>query len=42
MAIFLLFLIGLFYTTTIREGNSPGGDFSMYILHAKNIVEGRS
>jgi len=41
IAIFLLFLIGWFYTTTIREGNSPGGDFSMYILHAKNIVEGR-
>jgi len=41
MVILVIVLIGLFYITTIREGNRPGGDFSMYIHHAKNIVEGR-
>ena len=41
IVIVVIVVVGLFYITTIREGNRPGGDFSMYILHAKNIVEGR-
>lgn len=36
----ILILIGIFYVTTIREGHNWGGDFSMYIRHAKNISEG--
>ena len=36
----VLILIGIFYTLTIRDGHNWGGDFSMYIHHAKNIVEG--
>jgi hypothetical protein len=35
-------LIGSFYVTTLRAGHDWGGDFSMYIHHAKNIVEGRA
>jgi len=34
--------IGFIYITTIREGHNWGGDFSMYIHHAKNIAEGKS
>ena len=30
----------LFYFLTIRDGHNWGGDFSMYIHHAKNIVDG--
>jgi len=30
----------LFYFLTIRDGHNFGGDFSMYIHHAKNIVDG--
>ena len=33
--------VGLFYLSTIREGHNWGGDFSMYIHHAKNIIEGK-
>jgi 4-amino-4-deoxy-L-arabinose transferase-like glycosyltransferase len=33
--------IGIFYFLTIREGQQ-WGDFSQYIQHAKNIVEGKS
>jgi hypothetical protein len=33
-------IVGIFYTATIREGHNWGDDFSMYIRHAKNIVEG--
>ena len=32
--------IGIFYLMTIREGHNWGGDFSLYIQHAKNIIEG--
>jgi hypothetical protein len=38
----LLAAIGLFYISTIRPGLDWDGDNSMYIHHAKNIVEGRS
>lgn len=35
-----IILISLFYILTIRHGHDWGDDFSMYIHHAKNIVEG--
>ena len=31
--------VGAFYILTIREGHNWGGDFSQYILHAKNLVD---
>ena len=34
-------IIGIFYLSTIRHGHSWEGDFSMYIMHAMNIAEGR-
>jgi hypothetical protein len=39
--VLLIVAIGAFYITTIRPGHDWGGDFSLYIHHAKNIVEGR-
>lgn len=36
-----IMLIGLFYFFTIRAGHHWGGDFSMYIHLAQNIVEGK-
>jgi hypothetical protein len=36
----IIALIGIFHLLTLREGHCWGGDFSMYIQHAKNIVEG--
>jgi len=33
-------LIGTFQVATIRTGHEWGDDFSMYILHARNIVKG--
>ena len=41
IVLLLVLIIGLFYLTTIREGHRWAGDFSMYIHHAKNIVEGK-
>ena len=32
--------IGVFFLATIREGHVWGGDFSLYIRHAQNIVRG--
>jgi len=37
----LIAIIASFYLFTMREGHSWGDDFSMYLLHAKNIVEGK-
>lgn len=37
-----ILVIGVFYLLTIRQGHDWGDDFSMYIQHAKNIVEGAS
>ncbi len=34
-------LISLFFAATLRQGHAWGGDFSQYILHARNIAEGR-
>lgn len=36
----LVALIGVFYILTIRPGHYWGDDFALYILHARNIVEG--
>ncbi len=36
----IITVIGVFYLFTLRGGHSWGGDFSMYIHHVKNIVEG--
>ena len=38
--VMVIFLIGVFYLVTIRPGHRWGDDFSMYILHARNIVQG--
>jgi len=40
LVLLLISVIGLFYILTIREGQGWGGDFSIYIHHAKNICEG--
>jgi 4-amino-4-deoxy-L-arabinose transferase-like glycosyltransferase len=37
----IIFAIGCFHLLTLRDGQSWGGDFAMYLAHAKNIVEGR-
>lgn len=34
--------IGLLHVGALREGHEWGGDFSLYIAHAKNLVEGVS
>ena len=34
--------IALFYGLTLREGHAWGDDFSQYLLHARNIAEGRN
>jgi len=34
--------VGAFYVMTIRDGHEWGDDFSLYILHAKNLAEGVS
>lgn len=41
LVVLIIIALGIFYLTTIREGHDWGGDFSMYIHHAKNIVEGK-
>ena len=40
IALSLILAIGLFYLSTIRDGHDWDGDHSMYIQHARNIVEG--
>lgn len=37
----LIAIIASFYLFTIREGHNWGDDFGMYLLHAKNIAEGK-
>jgi hypothetical protein len=32
--------VGVFHLTTIRNGHEWADDFSLYIMHAKNLVEG--
>lgn len=36
----IILAVGTFYFATIRDGHNWGGDFSMYIHHAKNIADG--
>lgn len=36
----LIVLIGIFYFSTVRDGQGWDDDFSMYIHHAKNTAEG--
>jgi hypothetical protein len=38
--ILIVLSVGLFYLGTVREGHDWGDDFSLYISHARNIVEG--
>lgn len=40
LAFGLIACIGIFHAATIRDGHSWGDDFSMYILHARNLAEG--
>lgn len=37
----MLAAIGCFYVLTLRAGHDWGDDFAMYLLHARNLVEGR-
>ena len=37
----LILAVGVFYAATLRNGHNPGGDFAQYILHARNLAEGR-
>ena len=36
-----VFVVAIFYILTLRIGHNWGGDFSQYIHHAKNIIEGK-
>ncbi len=38
----IILAVGAFYLATIREGHEWGDDFSLYIMHAKNLSEGVS
>ncbi len=40
-AIGLLALVGAAHVAAIRPGHVWGGDFAMYVLHARNLAEGR-
>jgi hypothetical protein len=37
---FLIVMISLFYLINMQDGHDWGGDFSMYIMNANNIVKG--
>lgn len=39
LVVYVIVTVGGFYFATIREGHNWGGDFSLYIHHAKNIAE---
>lgn len=36
-----LLFVGLVYFSTVRPGHDWGGDFSMYIAHARNLASGK-
>lgn len=40
VTLLIIIIIGIFYYSTIRDGHDWGGDFSMYIHHTKNLVDG--
>jgi hypothetical protein len=42
VVITIIVMVGTFYISTIREGQGWADDFSMYIRHAMNIVEGKA
>lgn len=37
----VILLAGFFYVATVRAGHEWGDDFSLYIIHAKNIASGQ-
>lgn len=37
----VILLAGFFYVATVRSGHEWGDDFSLYIIHAKNIASGQ-
>ncbi|MGH9837768.1 MAG: hypothetical protein ACREEM_03180 [Blastocatellia bacterium] len=37
----IILAVGAFYLSTIKPGHNWGDDFAMYILHARNIAEGK-
>ncbi len=39
--ILIICLVAAFYMATVRPGHDWGGDFALYITHARNIAEGR-
>lgn len=41
IAIAIVAVIGIFYSITLYEGHDWSGDFSQYIHHAKNLVDGK-
>ncbi len=41
LPLLVMLLAGLFYLATIRSGHEWGDDFSLYIIHAKNIASGQ-
>ncbi|GMV38973.1 MAG: hypothetical protein AMXMBFR64_06890 [Myxococcales bacterium] len=36
----LIVVVGAFYLLTLRPGHDWGGDFALYVMHARSIVEG--
>lgn len=41
LAIAVVFLVGLFHISTIRDGHGWGDDFAQYVLHARNLATGQ-
>lgn len=41
LILFVVLGVGVFYLLTIRDGHDWGGDFAMYLQHARNIASGR-
>jgi len=40
-ALLLIAVLGVFYIATIRDGHEWGDDYTAYLSHARNLVEGR-
>jgi len=40
LVFFVILAVGVFYLATLRDGHEWGDDFALYILHARNLVEG--
>ncbi len=41
LPLLVILLAGFFYMATVRSGHEWGDDFSLYIIHAKNIASGQ-